>query len=183
MFSLRFPFAAALAALLMAPVASFAQSSEVPSHCAPNETVFLSAKMKRVISNPKGITYKDTGKILSLCADKSKDPVSKLSYRFGPVGTVELEQVATAASKFGTTSRNTGPRMSEDLYFFHVGEYSYYIVVAGGMATGISLNVYQGKKKIVDLFSGNDTDVDYVFPSSVTAAAVLAERKPKHNLD
>ena len=159
---------------------ALAQTVEFPSHCAPDETVFLSAKMKKVITSPKGISYKDTGKILSLCADKSKDPISKLSYRFGPLGNVDLEQVATSASKFGYADLGLGIKVSEAAYFFHVGEFSYYVTVASGMGSGISLKVFQGKKKVVDLFSGNDENLDFVMPFAVAAKSVLATRKPKH---
>lgn len=162
---------------------SLAQTVQFPSHCAPDETVFLSAKMKKVITSQKGISYKDSGKILSLCADKSKDPIGKLSYRFGPLGNVELEQVATSTSKFGYADLDVGIKVSEAAYFFYVGEFSYYVTVAGGMGSGISLKVFQGKKKVVNLFSGNDDGIDFVMPFTVSAQSVLAARKPKHPID
>jgi hypothetical protein len=171
-----------LTPLLVAP-STYAQTVVFPNHCSAKESVFLSAKMKYVIKSAKGLSFKDSGKILSLCADKSKDPVGKLSYRFGGLGKVELERVATNKKPFGTTSRHTGPRMSEELYFFGSGDFSYYVVVAGGMASGVSLVVYKGNQKIVDMFSGNDMDTDYTFPGALTAAAVLVQKKPAHEVD
>ena len=153
-----------------------AQQSSFPSHCTSAETVFLSAKMKRINRSASATTYTDTGKVVSLCADRAKDPISKLTYRFGPIGKVELEHVATAANKLGETSIQSAPRVSEDIFFFNKGNFTYYINVAGGMGSGVSLIVYQDKKKIVDLFSGNDSDTDFQMPSSLKATAVMTPR-------
>lgn len=169
-----------LVGLLLAQTGLHAQLATFPSHCLPGETVFLSAKMKRVINTPKQLIYRDTGKILSLCADKAKDPISKLTYRYGPIGSIELERSATRSNKFGYAELALGDRVSIDAYFFDIGEFAYYVTVAGAMGSGISLEVYRGDKQIVDLFSGNDDTTDFYFPLLVKADPVIQERKPEH---
>ena len=71
----------------------------------------------------------------------------------------------------------------ETSIFFNKGEYTYYILVASGMGSGISLIVFQGDKQIVDLFSGNDAEIDYHLGRLMNAKPVLVQRKPKHLLD
>jgi hypothetical protein len=151
-----------------------------PSHCLPGETVFLSAKMKRTLNTPKGLIFKDTGKILSLCADKPQDPISKLTYRYGPTGSIELERAATKSNKFGYAELALGNKVSIDAYFFDIGEFTYYVTIAGAMGSGISLEVYRGDKQVFDLFSGNDDTTDFFMPFIVRADPVVTERIPKH---
>jgi hypothetical protein len=158
-----------------------AQQSSVPSHCSASETVFLTAKMKRINQSAKETTFTDTGKIVSLCADRAKDPIGKLTYRFGPVGKVEMEHVASPSNKLGNASIQTGPRMSEDLYFFSKGNFTYYIIVAGGMANGVSLLVFDGNKRIVNLFSGTEESRDFQLSHTLNANTVLTQRKPLHD--
>lgn len=156
------------------------QQSSVPSHCSANETVFLTAKMKRINQSPQGTTFTDTGKIVSLCADQAKDPIGKLTYRFGPIGKVEMEHVASPSNKLGNASIQSAPRVSEDLYFFSKGNFTYYIIVAGGMGNGVSLVVFDGNKRIVNLFSGTEESSDFQLSHTLNANAVLAQRKPLH---
>ena len=169
-----------LVALLVTQTSSHAQPSNFPNHCLLGETIFLSAKMKRIINTPKEVVYEETGKVLSLCADRSKDPISKLSYRYGPIGSIELERVATKSKPFGYAEFALGNKVSIDAYFFDVGEFTYYVTVAGSMGSGISLEVYRGDKQIVDLFSGNDDTTDFYFPMLIQADPVIEEREPRH---
>lgn len=158
-----------------------AQQSSVPSHCSANETVFLTAKMKRINQSVKETTFTDTGKIVSLCADQAKDPIGKLTYRYGPIGKVEMEHVASASNKLGNASIQSAPRVSEDLYFFSKGNFNYYIIIAGGMGSGVSLQVFNGNKKIVDLFSGTEESSDFQVSHKLNPKAVLTQRKPQHD--
>ncbi len=73
--------------------------------------------------------------------------------------------------------------VGEDIYFFNKGEYTYYILVASGMGSGISLRAFQGDKQIVDLFSGNDAEIDYHLGRLMSVKPVLVQRTPKHLLD
>ena len=169
-----------LVALLVTQTSSHAQPSNFPNHCLPGETIFLSAKMKKSINTPKEVVYEETGKVVSLCADRSKDPISKLSYRYGPIGSIELERVATKSKPFGYAELALGNKVSIDAYFFGVGEFTYYVTVAGAMGSGISLEVYRGDRQVVDLFSGNDDTTDFYMPFVVRADAVLTVQVPKH---
>jgi hypothetical protein len=51
------------------------------------------------------------------------------------------------------------------------------------MGSGDSLIGYRGDTKIVDMFSGNDTDIDYYLGRLINANSVLVQQKPKHFLD
>ena len=159
-----------------------AQQSSVPSHCSASETVFLTAKTKRIHQSPQGTTFTDTGKIVSLCADQAKDPIGKLTYRFGPIGKVEMEHVASPLNKLGNAFIQSAPRVSEDLYFFSKGNFTYYIIVAGGMGNGVSLLVFNGNKRIVNLFSGTEESSDFQLSHTLNAKAVLTQRKPLHDV-
>ena len=175
--------AIAAVVLLLFSMNCFAQQSSFPSHCSRDETVLLSAKMKNIVSSPEKIIFKDSGKILSLCASINDGHTRKLAYRFGSIGNVELEEVATTTRRFGKFSRQPVRHVGEDIYFFNKGEYTYYILVASGMGSGISLRAFQGDKQIVDLFSGNDAEIDYHLGRLMSAKPVLVQRTPKHLLD
>jgi hypothetical protein len=138
--------------------------------------------MKRINQSPQGTTFTDTGKIVSLCSDQAKDPIGKLIYRFGPIGKVEMEHVASPSNKLGNATIQSGPRVSEDFYFFSKGNFTYYIIVAGGMGSGVSLLVFDGKKRIVNLFSGTEESSDFQMSHTLNANAVLTQRKPLHNV-
>ena len=65
---------------------------DFPTHCQAGEVAFLNAKIGK-FDQQNNLTQ--SGKILSLCADKPKEPFGKFVYRFGAIGHVEIEQVAT----------------------------------------------------------------------------------------
>ncbi len=102
-----------------------------------------------------------SGKLVSLCADKPREPFGRFVYRYGKPGEVEIEHVASAAERAALTSRATGPRMGEDIIAFLRGPFTYYVVEATGMGQGISVMVFKSGKKIADLFSGNDAGTDF----------------------
>lgn len=161
---------------------ALAQSKNFPTHCQPGEFAHINAKMGSFDKSNKLVK---NGKILSLCADKAKEPFGQFTYRYGPVGKVELEQVATPKDKFFVFSRSTGPRMGEDIIYFSKGDYTYYVTEGTGMASGIALMVYKSGKKIVDQFSGNDMDEEYQSNQLVNfdkaSSPVFTKRAPKDN--
>ncbi|WP_153161852.1 hypothetical protein [Zoogloea sp. 1C4] len=116
------------------------------------------ARMGKLDGN--GVVRK-SGKLVSLCADKPKEPFGRFVYRYGKPGEVEIEHVASAAERAALTSRATGPRMGEDIFAFQRGPFTYYVVEATGMAQGISVMVFKSGKRIADLFSGNDAGTDF----------------------
>lgn len=143
----------------------------VPTHCRAGEVAYLNASMSeaRKLSKPReggktgdsGYELRTTGKLLSICASSSPEPLRSLSYRFGPAGRIEMEQVATPSRKFHIFDRATSPHTGEEVLFFNVGAYTYCVTAATGQGQGIGLVVLKGGRKILDLFSGNDVGKDY----------------------
>jgi hypothetical protein len=60
------------------------------SHCLSNETVLLNAEIGKV---DKKNELQKNGKNISLCVDKKKEPFTQITYRFGKIGNIELEEV------------------------------------------------------------------------------------------
>lgn len=127
---------------------SVAQAIE--SHCSKSEFVILTANMGKL----DGDKFTPNGKYLSLCSDAKNEPFSRLSYRYGKIGAIELEVTATPASKFNLSHAMTGPRMSDNVVWFARGNITYLINEKMGMTRGVDLYVYQGKKKIAEMTSG-----------------------------
>ncbi len=157
--SLIRPFRLVLPFLVLAGGPALVQAAaDFPSLCQPGEYAYLDARMGKFDGN--GVVRK-SGKLVSLCADKPKEPFGRFVYRYGKPGEVEIEHVATATEKAAITRRSTGPRMGEDIIAFLRGPFTYYVVEATGMGQGISVMVFKSGKKIADLFSGNDAGTDF----------------------
>lgn len=139
-----------------------AQESEVPtSHCAATEFIVVNATMGQFVRGHSGRTLKKDGKVMSLCTDVPQEPFGMVAYRYGRIGHVELEQVASDGNKFGVLSRSTSSHTGEEVLFFKKEKTNYYVISAIGQANGVSLLVYRSGKKIVDLFSGTDSNTDF----------------------
>lgn len=108
-----------------------------------------------------GYSLVNTGKILSICADRQKEPFQSVTYRYGPIGNVEMERIASKANKFSIFSQSTTPHTGENLIFFKVGDYTYYVSEATGQGSGIGLSVFKSARKVMDLFSGNSPGSDF----------------------
>jgi hypothetical protein len=102
-----------------------------------------------------------TGKILSICADRPEEPFSLVAYRFGAIGKVEFERVATKTSPFHVFEREDTPHTGDAILFFSVGPYTYCVSEATGQGSGVSLTVLKAGQEVVSLFSGNDRGTDY----------------------
>jgi hypothetical protein len=142
---------------------TFAESnSGFPSHCTPAEFAYLNAKMGKVEYDDRGIpvTTKN-GKILSICTDKKTEPFNKVVYRYGQIGKVEMEEIASATNRFGIFNRTTSPHTGENIISFSKGAYNYYVTEATAQGSGISLIVYKSGKQIVNMFSGNSYGTDF----------------------
>lgn len=156
------------------------------THCRAGEQTLLTARMQSIVRGGGGYRLKPLGKILSLCANRAQEPITRLIYRYGAPGRVELEQVADAAHPFGLFSRSTGPRMGEDTLFFSVKGFTYYVSQATGMGSGVSLRVFQNGRQLVDLFSGNDPDADFASGPATIAfdrpmSPVVRKQTPRDN--
>jgi hypothetical protein len=127
-----------------------ANAQKIESHCAKSETTILTSKMGKMEKDK----FIPNGKYLSFCSDAKKEPFTKFTYRYGKIGAIELEVVATPTSKFNLHHEMTGPRMSDNVVWFNKGNTTYLVNEAMGMASGVWVYVYQGKKKIAEISSG-----------------------------
>jgi hypothetical protein len=151
-----------LIASVIASQPSLAQSNiKLPTHCKVDESAYLNATMGTIVNNPKeigGFNIVKNGKVLSLCVGKTP---TRLIYRYGAIGKVEMEKEATAQKKFWYDSRTTSPVTGDMIVFFSGGNYTYYISQAIDQGHGVSLAVFKAGKIVVKLFSGTNRGVDY----------------------
>lgn len=178
-------FIAACLAICLVPAISFA---EVPSHCKDGEFAILDAWMGKTYATQAGWRNARTGKLLSLCSDQIAEPFSRVTYRYGVPGRVELEVNATAKTKFNIDSRQTSPHTGNDLVFFKRGKLTYYVAIAIGQGHGVTLIVFNGNQRIAEYFSGNEDGEDFKlgpaeidFESRRPISPVLARAKAKHD--
>ena len=160
-------------ALLAHSASAAGQSVSFPTHCKAGEFAYLNASMAKIHSFPKpndGWKQGDTlyelrkiGKILSICADSSSEPLHSVAYRFGPIGKVEMEQVSTASNRFHIFEQSTSPHTGEHVFFFTVGLYTYCVTEATGQGSGIGLIVLKDGRKVLDLFSGTGLGKDFEY--------------------
>ncbi len=160
------PFSITLILSIFGSQPLFSQESrDFPTHCKSGEFAYLNAKMAKIeyygTGNRRGYNLIKNGKILSLCTDEQQEPFGKMVYRYGAIGKVEMEKIATRSNPFWIFSRSTSPHTGENLIFFRVGEFNYYISEATGQGSGISLMVFKSGRKILDLFSGNQVGNDF----------------------
>lgn len=143
---------------------SIASANELnPTHCKSNELVLLNARMYYEVERFYSGIEANTGKTLSLCADKLTEPLGKLVYRYGRIGSVEMEKVATYSDKFGL-SRQSDPDSHAGLISisFTNMEYSFEISEGMGMANGITLYVDRSGKRILSLISDNNFESNMI---------------------
>lgn len=158
-------------ALLVSSTSVAQQSAVLPTHCKAGEFAYLNANMAEFHFFPEpggGWKNGDTvyelrkiGKVLSICTDSPSEPLHSVTYRFGPIGKVEMEQVATASRRFHTFERSTSPHTGQNVLSFTVGPYTYCVTEATAQGRGIGLAVLKGGRKVLDLFSGNDYGKDF----------------------
>jgi hypothetical protein len=162
----------------------------LPTHCVSDEYSIVDAWMGEVHATEGGWRNNMKGKFLSLCSDKKTEPFTRVTYRYGVLGRVEFEAVATAHAKFNIASFSTSPHTGDDVVFFKKGDYTYYVAVATGQGHGVSLYVFKGSKKLTYHFSGNEESEDYQlgpaeidFMSRRPLSPVFLSEEPKHVLD
>ena len=150
-FSMALVFASA--AILSSPALA------TSSHCKSGEFDLLSAELSS--KNQKSGALKNNGKVVSLCADRAKEPFSSVAYRFGKVGAVELEKVATPQNVFFISNEMTGPRMGQNIVHFNSGDITYYVVEGTGMARGVGLYVFRSGKILAEMLSDMEEGRDF----------------------
>lgn len=163
--------------------------ADVPSHCSYHEHAIVNAWMGKTVATDSG--YKNTrqGKVLSLCADQAREPFGRVSYRYGLPGKVEMNVDATAQAPFTIANFSTGPHTGMDVVGIYQGEFSYYVAINGGQASGVELTVFKGQKKLVEHFSGNHEGEDFQLgdaeidlSGNKARSPVLKMGKLKHSL-
>lgn len=122
------------------------QQGQIPTHCKAGEFAYLNANLSKVSYFPKpsggwkkGDTIyelRKTGKVLSICADVNTEPFQSIAYRYGSIGKVEMERIATRSDKFNIFSRSTSPHTGENLMFFKAGQYVYCVSEATAQGSG-----------------------------------------------
>jgi hypothetical protein len=130
-----------------------AHSNEaMPTHCRQDEFSFVNAKVHRIDTNKADTKTSEgaTEKFLSLCADRDKEPLTRISYRFGAIGKIEIEMVASAQNKAGlSTQSDSGAHAGLISIQFNKGPYTYEVSEGMGMTSGVSLLVYKSRKNIL----------------------------------
>ena len=147
----------------------------MPSHCTANEKTYLSATIKKIKRAEGRTTFEDTDNVLSLCIKGEN-----IIYRYGAIGSLDLEKVATPDKPFSQHFVRLG-RIGMQRTYFSNGQYHYYVTESLGMGSGISIDVYHKEKQIADLFSGNDPEADFWLSTELQLPQVsLVEKKPIH---
>lgn len=158
---------------------------DFPTHCKQGEFAFLNARMGKF---DKKDNLVQSGKVISLCADKPKEPFGIFVYRFGAIGNIEMEQVATPSEPFGIYNLFIGHNAGENIFYFNKGPIEYFVSEATGMGSGITVVAAKSGKKIAYFFSGNDNARE--FQSNLeeinfdeAKSPVFIAKEPKHDLE
>ncbi len=136
---------AALSTILLAFLHIAVQAAEpaadIPSHCKPGESAYLDAQ------------FKENGKVLSLCLN---DKATRLFYRYGAPGRVEMEKSATTKNRFWHDDVSDSPHTGHEYIFFDNAGYVYCIERSTGQAIAeLSLSVLKSGKTILSLSTQN----------------------------
>ena len=163
-----------------------ADESIFPTHCKQSEFSYLNAKMAKIVYSPHRYDLEKNGKILSICTDKKIEPFSMVAYRYGIIGKVELEEIATENKKFKIFDIYTHP-VGNNIIYFTKGDFTYYVSEATAQGHGVSLFVFKSNKEVLKLFSGNDSGIDYEsglidFNFEKSQSSVLIRQRPKNTV-
>jgi hypothetical protein len=176
-----------IAVLLVTFAVAECASADIQTLCTKNEVSIVDAWMGHTHATQEGWRNKQDGKLLSLCTDRQQEPFGRLIYRYGLPGSVELEVGATKEAKFKFDFITSGPQIFENVIFFSKDNFTYYISIADGQGSGVSLNVFNGKKRVFKRFSGNTSD-DFSLGAATMdfaesrGSSILKRAKPLHDL-
>ncbi|WP_395636585.1 hypothetical protein [Sphingorhabdus sp.] len=146
--------------MLAAPSNAFAKT-----HCLQNEVNLYSGKMDTLTSEGTP-TPNVTAKYVSLCAD-SLQKMTAVYYRFGPIGSVEMEIVAPNETLIFVEDFIMEPRMTWTAYSFFKGNYTYSLsMCVGGSCNGSMLAVHRESKLLGRRFSEYETNSGLLFEDS-----------------
>jgi hypothetical protein len=134
------------------------------SLCNINEKTLFSAYTGKVKSD----NFARSGKIVSLCSDSIKEPISNLTYKFGTKDRVEMELSAPKDGLFKYSVERNSPRGVDYMISINKGNTTYQIESCQGMTCnqyGTVLVVIQSNKKIAELIADNADQQDILFGS------------------
>lgn len=153
---------------ISAPLLAFAQS---PTHCVPGEYVFLNCNVGKLSDG------KFSGsKVVSLCSDK-KQGMTKLDYRFGKPGKVEMQYSAPGDGKFSFHNQPILDRAGVDALYFAKGNFTYALTRCFGMLCGtrdFQLQVFNGQKRVATL-DGQPNDCIYGGDFEIKGSSVASK--------
>jgi len=156
--------------------------SQVPSHCKKEEFSLLNAKMGKMQKDK----FVSNDKVLSLCADKPKEPYGSLAYRYGKLGAIEIENIATPQSNMFVYFEVTSPKTSDNVIWFKKGNYLYLVNECMGMCSKVYLYVFQNGIKIAELVSPDselfDSDLSNITQEKIKSP-IFKKKNPEVNLN
>jgi hypothetical protein len=138
------------------------QFSHAESLCVPTEKTLFSANMGKL----KEDNFIKNGKILSLCGDSNKLPLSFLTYKYGSKDKIELQITAPKDGKFIYTVDRNSPRGVDYSLAINKGKIIYQIDSCQGMTCsqyGTVLTVTNSGKKIAEIVADNVDQFDEFF--------------------
>lgn len=115
-------------------------NESIPSHCKANEVVFFNARFE--------------SKIASLCGDQKSEPLKKMAYRYGAIGKIEINLVASTQNKAGVVLQSDSASHTglASVRFYNF-PYAYEVSEGLGMTTGVRLNIFKNEKPIASFKS------------------------------
>lgn len=115
-------------------------NESIPAHCKENEVAFFNARFE--------------AKIASLCGDQKSEPFKKMAYRYGAIGKIEINLVASAQNKAGVVLQSDSASHTglASVRFYNF-PYAYEVSEGLGMATGVRLTIFKNKKPIASFKS------------------------------
>lgn len=128
-------------------------TGRIPSLCKPGEFVLATARLQRV--DKASPDEAPPEKTVSLCADREKEPIGRLAYRFGTPGAAEAEIVASSRQKAGVFFQSDkDAHVGVVGIVFYAKPYSYVVSEGMGMAGfGLKLLVYKSNRRIAEFTS------------------------------
>ena len=112
----------------------------LPSHCKENEVALFNARFE--------------SKIVSLCGDQKSEPFKKMAYRYGAIGKIEINLVASTQNKADVVLQSDSASHTglASVRFYNF-PYAYEVSEGLGMTTGVRLNIFKNEKPIASFES------------------------------
>lgn len=151
------------------------------SLCKASEYAYLNAEMVHRVNDPAQ-ERTTGGVILSVCSEQTREPIQRLTVRYGKPGEVLLERRATHARRMKIHLARTGPSMAMQVIAWTVGSRTYCITEGVGLEHGVAFYRVEGDV-ITEYGESSDyehgpVDIDFYRRSS----PVFMKQRPACNL-